>query len=206
MALFGNKKKAAAAKPDDEADDDRDEELSSVEVDEESSVELKKEELAPKKSGSGSIIQLLISAVAVTAVAAGGGIFLGQKTAATIETTIALRDAANRPPEDHPVSLKYSGDMVLQPIEAVVTNLFSPADTWIRLETAMVFKNGSLDNPEITAAELRQDMLAYLRTVTMARLDGPSALQHLRDDLNERASLRTGGRVSELIIQTLIIQ
>jgi flagellar protein FliL len=42
--------------------------------------------------------------------------------------------------------------------------------------------------------------------VTVARLDGPSALQHLRDDLNERASLRTGGRVSELIIQTLVIQ
>ena len=95
---------------------------------------------------------------------------------------------------------------MLKPIEAVVTNLAAPADTWIRLETAMVFKNGDLENPEVTAAELRQDMLAYLRTVTVARLEGPSALQHLRDDLNERAALRTGGRVGEVVIQTLVIQ
>lgn len=70
----------------------------------------------------------------------------------------------------------------------------------------MVFKNGSLPNPQVTAAEIRQDIVAYARTVTLAQLEGPSALQHLRDDLNERASLRTNGEVSELLIQTLVVQ
>jgi flagellar FliL protein len=70
----------------------------------------------------------------------------------------------------------------------------------------MVFKNGDLPNPDVTAAQLREDMLAYMRTVSLAQLEGPSALQHLREDLNERASLRTGGAVTELIIQTLVVQ
>jgi flagellar FliL protein len=205
MALFGKKKKPAEPeKPEDDVPA-----ADTPEVDEESSVELNKEELAPKSKGGGmmgGLIGLVISAVAVTGVALGAGWFLGKKTAETIETTIARRDAAKLPPADHQVSLKYSSDTVLAPIDAVVTNLASPADTWIRLETAMVFKNGSLENPLVTAGEIRQDILAYLRSVTVARLEGPSALQHLREDLNERAALRTDGKVSELLIETLVIQ
>ncbi len=143
--------------------------------------------------------------MAITGVAAGGGVFLGHKTAATIERTIAEREAA-KPVAPMPVSTKYSGDMVLKPIDAVITNLASPADTWVRLETAMVFKDRALENPDVTAAEVRQDVLAYLRTVGIAQLEGPSALQHLREDLNERVRLRTGGRVDELLIETLVIQ
>jgi flagellar FliL protein len=70
----------------------------------------------------------------------------------------------------------------------------------------MVFKNGAIANPEVTAAELRQDMVAYVRTITLAQLEGASALEHLREDLNERAALRTDGAVSEVVIQTLVVQ
>jgi flagellar FliL protein len=204
MALFGKKKAAASAKPED-AEEKTD--APAPEMDEESSVELKKEELAPKAAAKGGngIIGLVASGLVITLVAAGGGIGLGFKTAASIEKTIADRDAA-KPAENHPPTLKYSGDTVVKQIEPVITNLASPSDTWIRLELAMLFKNGAVANPEATAAELRQDVVAYLRTVNLAQLEGPSALQHLREDLNERATLRTGGQVSELIIQTLVVQ
>ena len=66
--------------------------------------------------------------------------------------------------------------------------------------------DNAIANPEATAAELRQDVVAYLRTINLSQLEGPSALQHLREDLNERATLRTGGQVSELIIQSLVVQ
>lgn len=210
MALFPKKKKEEAAEPD---DDERDTVADADDggMEDDSSVELKKSALQPKggaKAGPGLLMGLIVPAILVTAVAAAGGLLLGQKTAATIETAIALKDATKAQSEDgHPiVSAKYASDMVLKSIDAVVTNLAEPADTWIRLETAIVFKTGALENPDVTAAEIRQDILAYLRTVTVARLDGPSALQHLRDDLNERVAIRTGGRVSELVLQTLVIQ
>jgi flagellar FliL protein len=49
-------------------------------------------------------------------------------------------------------------------------------------------------------------MVAYVRTITLAQLEGASALEHLREDLNERAALRTDGAVSEVVIQTLVVQ
>ena len=206
--LFGKKKKAQAeaAAPDEDAIDEIDDEEPG-DVNEDSSVELKKSELAAKGSKLSGWMGVALSALAITMVAAGGGILFGLKTASTIETAIAKRDAAARPEGDkHLLAMKYSGDTVVKPLDAVVTNLASPSDTWVRLEASMVFKNGALPNPEVTGAELRQDMLAYLRTVNIAQLEGPSALQHLLEDLDERAAVRTNGRVSELVIQTLVIQ
>ncbi len=201
--LFGRKKPAAPAPAEDEDEDDE----PVADVNDDFPVELKKTELAAKGAKRPSWLGIAVSALAITAAAAGGGILFGLKTAATIETTIAKRDAAAKPEAGQPViTMKYSGDTVVRSLDAVVTNLASPADTWIRLEASMVFKNGALENPEVTGAELRQDMLAYLRTVNIAQLEGPSALQHLLEDLDERAAVRTNGRVSELVIQTLVIQ
>ena len=203
--LFGKKKKSETEPADAEDDDVDDSDL--ADVNEESAVELKKAELAAKGGKAPAWLGIALSALAITTVAAGGGILFGLKTASTIETAIAQRDAAAKSTAgDHAITMKYSGDTVVKPLDAVVTNLASPADTWVRLEASMVFKNGALENPEVTGAELRQDMLAYLRTVNIAQLEGPSALQHLLEDLDERAAVRTNGRVSELVIQTLVLQ
>ena len=61
-------------------------------------------------------------------------------------------------------------------------------------------------DPKVMAAEIRQDIVAYARTLTLAQLEGASALQHLREDLNERVVTRTNGQVSELIIETMVVQ
>jgi flagellar FliL protein len=45
-----------------------------------------------------------------------------------------------------------------------------------------------------------------MRTLSEAQIGGASGLQHLREDLNERAAIRSGGLVRELIIQTLVVQ
>ena len=45
-----------------------------------------------------------------------------------------------------------------------------------------------------------------MRTLTLAQIAGASGLQHLREDLNERAAIRSDGRVRELILQTLVVQ
>lgn len=158
---------------------------------------------AEKKKGG--IVGTIIGVVVVTALAGGLGMFLGQMTAKNVEQVVVDREKAK--PKDEPVrSTRYTSDMVLQPIEAIVTNLGQPSDTWIRMETAMVFQTGALKNPEVTAAEIRQDLITYARTITLAQLEGPSALQHIREDLNERVATRTNGAVSELVIETLVVQ
>jgi len=98
------------------------------------------------------------------------------------------------------------GNSVLQKIDPIVTNLASPADKWIRLEAAVVFANGAIADPQAVATKIREEILAYCRTLTLDQLKGPSALQHLSEDLSKRVQLRTNGAVTELVIETLSVQ
>jgi flagellar protein FliL len=88
----------------------------------------------------------------------------------------------------------------------IVTNLGSPQEMWIRLETSMIYDSTTVKHPEALAAEIANDLLAYLRTVAVSQIQGPIGLQNLRQDLNERASIRSNGAVKELVMKTLVIQ
>jgi flagellar FliL protein len=88
----------------------------------------------------------------------------------------------------------------------VVTNLGAPQDTWVRLEASILYDAKALPNPEAIAGEIAGDELAYLRTVTLKQIEGPIGLENIRQDLNERASIRSEGKVTELIIRTLVVQ
>ena len=53
---------------------------------------------------------------------------------------------------------------------------------------------------------LDKDTVAYLRTLSLPLIEGASGLLHLREDLNDRARIRSGGKVRDLIIHTLIVE
>ena len=55
-------------------------------------------------------------------------------------------------------------------------------------------------------ARIGEDIVSYLRTVSAAQIEGARGLQYLREDLNERATIRSGGKVRELILETLVVQ
>lgn len=105
-----------------------------------------------------------------------------------------------------PEPLRYTPGSSLFRLEPIVTNLRYPRETFIRADIALV-----LDEPDEAArarlaAEVSGDIMAYLRTIDLARLEGASGLQFLREDLSERATIRSEGRVRELILETLVVQ
>ncbi|BAF86627.1 MULTISPECIES: flagellar basal body-associated protein FliL [Azorhizobium] len=148
----------------------------------------------------GLILAILI--LTVLGVATGGG--LGVQLATTVEKVVAAK--AKEEPVKKEQQLFYAGNTMMQPMKPVIVNLASPPNTWVRIESSFVFKNGALANPALTESTLREDMMSYLRTLTLSQFEGPSALQQLREDLNERARVRSEGRVDELIIETLVVQ
>lgn len=153
-----------------------------------------------KGSGKGWIGALAL--MTLVAVGTGGG--LGTYLVSKVEKSVDLK---KKDEEDKARKvLTYSGDLSLRSVGPLVTNLADSGDTWVRLEGAIVFKTGALPNPDATVAEIRQDVLAYLRTVSLAQIEGASGLQHLREDLAERVGLRTKGQVRDFIIETLIVQ
>ncbi len=94
-------------------------------------------------------------------------------------------------------------DQDIVPIEAITTNLAAPSDVWLRMELSLVF-DGSPDTG--IAEDIHQDFLAYMRTVKLAQVEGASGFQHLKEDLEERASIRSKGRVKKILIKTLIFE
>jgi flagellar protein FliL len=91
-------------------------------------------------------------------------------------------------------------------LPSIVTNLGAPGDTWVRLEGSIIFDPNTLPHPEAVAGQIGEDILAYLRTVSLRQLEGPIGLENIRQDLNERAAIRSGGKVRELVIRTMVVQ
>lgn len=50
------------------------------------------------------------------------------------------------------------------------------------------------------------DFLSYLRTLTLSHLEGGVGLQHLKEDLTERARTRSAGQIHEVILESVVIQ
>lgn len=153
-------------------------------------------------SGKGSVLGLIVPLLALTAAAGGGGALVGMQIGA------AVRAAAVHDPQPQGLGLDGSrvGTSAVKELAPIVTNLASPDGSWVRLQTAIVYDKSESQQIDVVAAKIGDDILAFVKTLTLAQLEGASGLQHLREDLNERASVRSDGRVHELMIEMLVVQ
>ena len=157
----------------------------------------------PKK-GLGPLLQWLGVTVAMSLVAVGAGGFLGQQLVAQIKDSSSSKETKDNKAEVTPA--KYAAGTGLVNLPPVVTNLADPPDAWVRLQAAIVFDTKAVPAPDVLASQIAEDFLGFLKTLTVAQIGGASGLQHLREDLNERAAIRSEGRIRELIIQSLVVQ
>ena len=88
----------------------------------------------------------------------------------------------------------------------MVTNLAAPEGAWIRLQTAIVYDKTDAAAIDALAPKVSEDVLTFVRTLTLDQIQGASGLEALRDDLNERARLRSDGKVRELLIEMLVVR
>jgi flagellar FliL protein len=146
--------------------------------------------------------QIAIAMLIVTVLAAVSGGVYGLRIAASgLEHPAAAAGA-----EEKPAAPTLEASSKLLDLPAVVTNLGSPQETWIRLEASLLIDPKAAPQSEALGAEIASDILAFLRTTSLSQIQGAAGLQNLRDDLNERAAIRSGGSVKELVIRTLVVQ
>ena len=185
------------------------------------------EQPAEKKKKS-SLVMTIVGVLVLTIVGGGGGWVVGgmlaPKIPAAPETKetpapAAAEHAAAPPADAHGggggehggekgkeetgtphVATAANGIVLLEPI---TTNLAYPSENWIRLEVALMF-NGGID--PAMAETIHQDILAYVRTVSMQQIQGPRGFQYLKDDIQERVDLRSQGRVSKVLFRTFVIE
>lgn len=160
----------------------------------------------PPKGGARAIV-LAVLLLTVLAILLGGGI--GYLMSNTIEKNVLRKEEAAEAARRTSPPQSYTGDIALVKLEPITTNLMSPENVFIRVEVSLLVGGGvAADRSRIAqlSAEISQDILAFLRTVSVAQLQGPSGLQNLREDLNDRANIRSEGKVRELILETMVVQ
>lgn len=151
-----------------------------------------------------SLVSLIMAMAVLTGLAVGIGGMFGLQVLAK-----AGKQAPTAPrPESKAAETpkgRYSEKATLHPLSPIVTNLASPEKTWIRLEASIVLDGDGADAKTLSAT-ITEDTVAYLRTLSLPLIEGASGLLHLREDLNDRARIRSGGKVRDLIIHTLIVE
>ncbi|MCO5157673.1 MAG: flagellar basal body-associated FliL family protein [Aquamicrobium sp.] len=155
----------------------------------------------PEPKGQPLIVQIAaLTGLTVAAIAIGwlAGLYLsGQQPDRQKEAESAVVKAS----ETHLAEVGEKLGVVY--LEPVTTNLAGPTETWVRLELALVFA----DKPDLVVAQtVQQDILAYLRTVKFHQVEGPSGFQHLKSDIEERAAIRSEGKVRSVLIRTLLFE
>ncbi len=150
-----------------------------------------------KKTGKGGLI---VTLGALTVLASVGGGLVGKLVVGRLRAL---------PPPDAAVTEKapkYTGDIEIKEIPAIVTELVDSEKVRLRLQVAIVYSKKSVENPTVLAARIGDDIIAFVKTLSLKQIQGASGLQSLREDLNERAVLRSQGSVREVIIETLVTQ
>lgn len=147
-------------------------------------------------------MRLIAAIVVLTLIAIGAGAVAGLHLFAAAERVADAKKSVTPPP----VVSSYAGSARLRKLSPIVTNLAAPANNWARVEASMVTESMSDEDAGILAAHISEDIVTYLRSASVGQFEGSRGLQHLRDDLAERANIRSSGKVRELIIETLVIQ
>ncbi len=150
----------------------------------------------------GSIAGLLGAVAVLTAIAGGGGWYLGGVISADQQAAVKSTTKEDKPKQGDFESRSIGTIIPLQPI---VTNLGIPQTTWVRLEAALVAKPGR-EIPPAVAASVGDGFLSFLRSVNLMQLQGAAGLAYLRADLEERARMRSEGAVDRVFISTLVVE
>lgn len=156
----------------------------------------------PAKKGPSTVVQVAVLA-AMTVAALGIGWLSGTYLTGTIPGQDTGAHDAHGSEATQTSLAETAAQLGIVYLDPITTNMAGPVDMWVRLEYALVFEGP----PDLEIAHLvQQDSLAYLRTLKSHQVDGASGFQHLRADLEERAVLRSDGKVKGILVKTLLFE
>lgn len=161
------------------------------------------EQQPTENKGPSLAVQLAILLV-MSALAGGAawfaGSYLESRTASDTEEASTAKTATK---SDEEAEDTAAGPTGVYPIEPITTNLAEPSEVWVRAEMALVFEG---EPDPLVAEAVHQDLFAYLRTVKLRQVETASGFQHLRSDLEERASIRSEGAVKQILFRALLFE
>ncbi|WP_062209645.1 flagellar basal body-associated FliL family protein [Aureimonas sp. AU12] len=160
----------------------------------------------PKKGG---LVQTVAVVVGLTLIAAAGGTALGMMLGKP-QPAAPAAEPAPAPVVNSEAPLAKSAnpdapaDVVLA-LEPVLTDIASPPGTQLRLEASLIVKPEQAGDQAQLASQVQADMIVFVRTLELAQVEGSRGLLHLREDLLERAKMRSPG-VIDIMVRSLVVK
>lgn len=110
--------------------------------------------------------------------------------------SLANKEAKGEPPKESFVT-----------IPAILTDLSSPVGAQARLEMGLVLRQQGTEKVDEAALtnQVQADTLVFLRTLELAQIEGSRGLLHLKEDLLERARLRSPA-VVDVTVRSLVVK
>lgn len=165
-------------------------------------------DLAPKKK-KGNLVQTIavVGGLTLVGLAAGGGVgYLlgGQAPAVEAPAEKPAAEAAEGETAAASETPSMAGDTII-PVEQILTNLSSPVGTQVRLELGLLVHKKDVKDPDLLASQVEADTIAFLRSLDIAQIEGVRGLLHLKEDLTERARLRSPA-VAGVLVRSLVVK
>lgn len=169
---------------------------------------------AEKPSKKKSIILLAAAFLGITALATGAGFaaaFFLKPTHQKMAEHLSQNDPNNpsgnkkegESAENGDNSESTGLDGYARPLAPILTNLAAPKDVWVRLEVAVV---ADPDTSHEMLEDVHQDLLAFMRSTSLHQVEGASGYLNLRAELDDRVSIRSGGKVSRVLVRTIVFE
>lgn len=148
---------------------------------------------------SGSMLARIVGLVLATVLAAGAGLglaWLVESGRLGVGKRPATAEAERKAP---------SVGGALKQVPSILVTLEGASRPWLRLDLVLVTeREGMVSDP--AAAELGHDVLALLRTLSADRLQGPSGLHVLVEDLEHIARQRIGAGVRRVLLRSMVLE
>lgn len=104
-----------------------------------------------------------------------------------------------------PLSGRFPSDALEIAIPSIIVDLSGEPKARVRLDVSIVAVHGTSES-SLLKNEVREDIIAYLKGLTVADIQGVRGLQNLREQLEDRAEIRGRGAILGLLIGGFVIE
>jgi flagellar protein FliL len=162
------------------------------------------------------LISRIVPILIISILAGGGGYIQGSlvRGDALLTPTKKIIEAAGDPKpaaEGGDVAQQASEEggvaqSIVRPLAPIISNLGMPSDTWMRLELNILMNSASSSQQEVVAAKAGETIVAFLRTLDLKKIEGPSGFFHFREDLSDLLMTQFPDVVTGVLIGSMVVE
>lgn len=151
-----------------------------------------------------SAVDFAIAAVAAVVVGIAGGGGFGYFVV-PVGTAPPAKEAAESAGPPAPAAGRFPNDALEIQIPSIIVDMESQPKTRVRLDVSIIVAHGTSESGSLKN-EVREDIIAFLKGISVTDIQGVRGFQHLREQLDDRAKIRGRGAILGLLIGGLVLE